>query len=101
MDDVVRTVPVTGFDPAGEPSIVERRDGSVYVSFAFLPPSDCEGSEAYFLEHFQKQMEESIGRAVEWEDRELFAIPEPQADTVARVQRFLSTYRETHREALR
>lgn len=101
MDDVVRRTCVTGFDPAGEPEIVERRDGSICVLFCFMPPSDCEHREAYFLEYFQRQMEECIQSAVQWEDRELFVIPKPRADTVALVLRFLSTYREAHPEALR
>ena len=95
----VKTISVTGFDPDDEPCIVVQPDGSVHVAFGFMPPSDAEDREAYFTARFQQQMEESIGTGATWEDRELFVIPAPRPGTVARLVRFLETYREEHPDA--
>lgn len=39
MDEVIRTIPLSGFDPAGEPEIRVMSDGSLLVVFNFMPPS--------------------------------------------------------------
>ena len=88
-------IDVTGFDPAGEPEISITRDG-ISVVFNFMPPSDMEDREEYFLSHFEQQMSEAIGLPVRWDDREVFQIPNPRPDTAQRLKDFLEGYRKVH-----
>jgi hypothetical protein len=97
--DYVRTVPLSGFDPDGEPEIRVMRDGSLHVVFGAMPPLDLEHQEKYFLNHFSRQMEAEIGVPVVWEDREVFLIRSPQDDTIERIRLFVSGYWHNHAEA--
>jgi hypothetical protein len=38
MDEVVRTITLTGFEPEGEPQVRVMDDGSLLVVFNFMPP---------------------------------------------------------------
>lgn len=100
-DEILREIPVEGFDPEGEPSILEMADGTLQVTVAFMPPSTAEDKEEYFVANFDKQMAKAIGVEVEWRDRELFVIAEPREDTVAQMTAFLQSYWTQHPEALR
>ena len=94
MTSPVRTIPVRGFDPEGEPTIEVLGDGSLRVMFEFMPPSYAEDeSKLGPFEDFDRQMEKAIGAAVQWEDRELFLIPKPEADTPERLKQFLESYK--------
>ena len=93
MGEPVRTVPVSGFDPEGEPVIEELSDGSLRVMFEFMPPSYAEDeTELGPFETFDEQMQQAIGVPVQWEDRELFLIRNPKPDTLERLQKFLQNY---------
>jgi len=95
MDDVTRTIRLTGFDPDGEPEIRVMSDGGLLVVFEFMPPSfvpderrqDESGLGPF--KDFDKEMQTAIGTEVVWEDREVFLIPNPKSDTVERIRQFL------------
>ena len=92
MDDPVQVVPLSGFDADGEPEIRMMADGSLYVVFNFMPPSWAEDNPDPF-DDFDAQLSMAAGVPVQWEDREFFRIEHPTNDTVARLSRFLATYK--------
>jgi hypothetical protein len=94
MLEVAKTMPVSGFDPEGEPEIRQMSDGSLHVVFNFMPPSFAEDDESKFAD-FDKQLEKAIGATVRWDDREVFVIRKPLTDTVARIKQFLEAYSKT------
>jgi hypothetical protein len=89
--EIVKTIPITGFDPEGEPEIRQMSDGSLHVVFNFMPPSFAEDDESKFAD-FDKQLEKAIGVPVLWDDREVFLIRKPAQDTVGKITRFLEAY---------
>lgn len=96
MAEVFRTIPLSGFDSGGEPSIRVMSDDSLEVSFAFMPPSDAERGGPFGLgefAEFDQEMAAAIGVSVIWEDREFFLIEQPTADTLDRLRRFIEGYR--------
>ena len=96
MANVVRTVPLGGFDSDGEPSVSVMSDGSLEVWFEFMPPSDepDEGEDGLGrFARFDQEMAAAIGVAVIWEDREVFRIAAPAADTLDRLRQFIAGYR--------
>lgn len=94
--DLVETIPLSGFDPAGEPEIRRFADGSLQIVFAFMPPSFVEDEGGWVdLGRYRKldeEMARAIGTAVVWEDREYFRIERPREDTVERLREFLAGY---------
>jgi hypothetical protein len=94
MDEPISIIPLTGFDPEGEPEIRVMADGSWELVFNFMPPSWAEDEPERF-DDFDRQLAEATGMVVEWDDREVFRFPGPVADGVVDlVQRFLEAYRE-------
>jgi hypothetical protein len=91
MNNHVEVIPLTGFDPEGEPEIRVMPDGSLYVVFNFVPPSWAEDSPERF-DDFDRQLARGAGVSVEWEDRESFRIARPAPDTVERVRAFIGSY---------
>lgn len=94
MTEVKQVIPLSGFDPKGEPAIRVMADGRLYVVFNFMPPSyvpDQDGLGPF--EDFDKQLERAAGVPVEWEDRESFLIRRPTPDTVERVRQFVEGFR--------
>ena len=93
----VQEIRLTGFDPEGEPLIRVMGDGSLYVVFEFMPPSDAPDEELEDLgsfRDFDKKMERAIGVPVIWEDREVFLIQKPKRDTIDRIRNFVEGYRK-------
>jgi predicted DNA-binding WGR domain protein len=90
--DVTQVIELSGFDADGEPELRMMKNGQLHVVFNFMPPSDCEDEEAF--DSFDEEMAQAIGVDVEWEDREVFLIAAPQADTLARVAAFIADYRK-------
>ena len=101
---VVRTIFLSGFDPAGEAQIRVLSDGSLRVDFEFMPPSWApEGPVAApgdpypslnlgrFYD-FDKQLERALDVPVHWEDREFFIIWKPRQDTIDRLTQFVQQY---------
>jgi hypothetical protein len=89
----VEVIPLLGFDAEGEPEIRVMSDGSLYVAFNFMPPSWAEDNPEPFAD-FDQQLTKALDLPVEWDDRELFRIERPRADTVERIRRFIETYRQ-------
>jgi hypothetical protein len=86
------TTVLTGFDPQGEPEIRRDASGNLRLVFNFMPPSWAAEADSGTLgpfKDFDAQLQAAINHRVVWEDRELFLIEEPQADTPARIQAFL------------
>ncbi len=91
---IVNVIPLSGFDAEGEPEIHAMSDGSLYVVFNFMPPSDApEEDDLGQFANFDREMGEAGGVPVVWEDREVFVIRSPTPETVERVKRFVETYR--------
>jgi hypothetical protein len=102
--EVVRTIALSGFDPAGEPQIRVLSDGSLRIDFEFMPPSwapeqpvAAPGDPYPALNlgrfyDFDKQLERALDVPVHWEDREFFIIWRPKQDTIDRLARFLEQY---------
>lgn len=90
--DVEKIIELSGFDPEGEPELRVMRNGHLLVVFNFLPPSDCEDEDAY--DSFDEEMAEALGVEVAWEDREMFLIASPKADTIGRIAAFVAGYRK-------
>src|SRR5262249_3878615 len=64
VDEVVRTITLTGFDPEGEPQVRVMGDGSLLVVFNFMPPSWAEDeTDLGPFKDFDRQMERAIGFA--------------------------------------
>jgi hypothetical protein len=94
MAELVNTIELSGFDSGGEPEIRMMSDGSAELWFNFMPPSfvdDEEDEEAY--DDFDQQLQAAIGVTVVWEDREVFIIAKPAADTIARLTSFIQNYK--------
>ncbi len=88
------TVTLNGFDPNGEPELTILEDGGLQLLFNFMPPSDAETPEEIScFDDFDVRLQTAIGASVVWEDRELFLIPNPNADTLARLKIFVESYR--------
>ena len=92
MGDPVEVIPLTGFDPLGEPQIRVMANGSFVVVFNFMPPSWAEDDPDRF-DDFDQQLGEAVGLPVEWADRESFRIAQPGKDTIQRVRQFLTGYK--------
>jgi len=95
MPDPIKTIPLSGFDPYGEPVIRLMDDGSMYVVFNFMPPTWAEADPTPF-DSFDKMLQRAIGVDVMWEDREFFLIKSPLADTEERITNFLRKLRSEH-----
>jgi hypothetical protein len=94
MGEIKQEIPLSGFDPEGEPVIRVMSDGSLRVAFNFMPPSFApDADEMGAFADFDKQLEQAAGVPVEWEDRELFLIRRPGHDTLERIRRFVEGYR--------
>ena len=91
MNEPVEVIPLPGFDPDGEPEVRVTADGTLSVVFNFMPPSWAENDPERF-DDFDRQLARAVGLPVVWEDREVFRIDRPAADTVDRVREFLRAY---------
>lgn len=86
-----QVIALSGFDAEGEPELRVMGDGTLYVVFNFMPPSDCDDESAF--DSFDEEMAQATGVEVEWEDREVFLIQSPKKDTIERITEFVSAYR--------
>lgn len=93
MNQTNNTIEINGFDSEGEPNIEIQDDGSIHIMFNFMPPSYAhETNYANNFEDFEEQLTEAVACKVKWEERELFIIEKPNADTMQRLIDFLSTF---------
>ena len=94
LQQEVKIIPLSGFDPGGEPEIRVMSDGSLNLVFNFMPPSDSKNREELgSYEDFDKQIEAAVGVKVFWEDREFFVISSPKPETITKLSAFISSYR--------
>ena len=91
MDDRVERIPLAGFDSEGEPNVQRMPDGRLVVTFEFMPPSWAEDSPERF-DDFGHQLARAVGAPVDQDDREVFLIAKPAADTIGRLKAFLAAY---------
>src|SRR3712207_3273595 len=92
MTDPVEVIPMSGFDPEGEPELRRTADGRLWLVFNFLPPSWA-ADESAVDRTMDQELEAAVRVPIVWEDREVFRIDQPRSDTVERVRRFLTEYR--------
>lgn len=94
--EVRATIPLTGFEPGAEPVVREMRNGGLLLVFAFIPPRVAEGQPAkarrFDLNTFGAEVERAAGVPVVWDDKEVFVIQRPRADTVEKLRGFLQGY---------
>lgn len=90
---MISEITVSGFDPDGEPVIRSMSDGSLEIHFEAMPPffADDAGIEAQF-DDFRAKIETAAGCAVLQDDRELFIIKSPNAETAQTIKQWLETY---------
>lgn len=98
MEEAVETIELSGFDPAGEPSIRRTAEGRLWLCIQFMPPSWApeDRVELGDWQHFARDMQRAICVQVVWEDREWFRIDRPERDTVYLIRRFLRETRERY-----
>jgi hypothetical protein len=87
-------IAVTGFDSAGEPEIRTGDNGALEIMFNFMPPlngADDANPHPVF-ETFEKVLSKELGVDVRRDDRELFVIAKPTADTAVRAKAFLEGF---------
>ncbi len=90
-----RTIELSGFDSKGDPALHVEHDGQLTLVFNFMPPSDFEGGARALgvYESFDTEMSDAIGVPVLWDDREVFRIAAPRADTIDRLTSFVANFR--------
>lgn len=91
--DLVETIEIEGFDPDGEPVIKRWADGSLWIHFEAMPPffAEEDGTEDDF-EDFQAVLQAALGVPVTQDDREVFVIEHPLADTVKKAKKWLESF---------
>jgi len=94
--DVRRTIPLAGFDPDAEPIVREMRDGSLLLIVGCLPPlvaeNDASKAQQFDMNAFGAELEKAVGLPVLWDDREVFVVQRPEANTVERIRQFFGNY---------
>ena len=92
------TIAISGFDSDGEPEIHILADGAIRIVFNFMPPMNGteDGVQDPVFDDFATLLARALGVAVTWEDREVFRIEKPAADTAQRAKVFLETFWAQH-----
>jgi hypothetical protein len=89
-------ITVTGFDSDGEPEIRAGDNGAIEIMFNFMPPMngtpDASPEMDAFFDRFETVLADALGVEVVRDDRELFIIPKPEPDTVARAKGYLESF---------
>lgn len=91
----IKEITVSGFDADGEPIIQEWSDGSLSIHFEAMPPffSEENGTEPEF-KNFELELAKALGVPVVREDRELFTMKNPKADTSQKAQSWLEEFHD-------
>lgn len=92
--EAYKIIEVTGFDSFGEPEIKVYDDGHIELMLNFMPAHNSAGepSRDRVFDIFDKWLEYKLGTAVQWEDRELFIISKPAADTAEKLRNALENF---------
>ena len=102
MDEPVEVIPLSGFDPEGEPEIRRSANGALRLVLNFLPPTwapEADGHDLGWWADFDRRLERALGVPVAWEDREFFRIDQPRPDTVEAIGWFLIQVRREREPA--
>jgi hypothetical protein len=85
---------IVGFDSAGEPELRLGDKGALEIVFNFMPPLNETGdpNPHPVFDTFEVVLTKALGVEVVRDDRELFVIPKPQSDTMAKTKVFLETF---------
>ena len=89
------TLEIKGFDSLGEPIITREDDGSLALTFNFMPPDNGtyeENLDMDIFDNFDNELSKVLGVEVVWEDREFFNIPTPKEDTIELLKNYLFLY---------
>jgi hypothetical protein len=91
---VIKQIEIAGVDAeAGNPEIRVMSTGALNLLYQVFPPMHVKTDEqGKPYETFDKQLEKYIGVPVSWEDRELFHIAKPRADTIERTKAFVQAF---------
>jgi hypothetical protein len=90
----VTNVMIVGFDSDGEPELRSGDDGALEIVFNFMPPLNGTGdpNPHPVFDTSEVVLAKALGVDVVRDDRELFIIPKPHADTMAKTKIFLETF---------
>lgn len=93
FDDGVEAYTIEGFDTEcnWNPTIIKCSDGEINILFPEFPPDIVANSGDY--DDFDKILEKVTGAKICWQDRELFSIEKPQADTMDKLKEFFLNYK--------
>jgi hypothetical protein len=85
---------ITGFDSSGEPELRTSNDGALEIVFNFMPPLNGadDPNPHHAFATFEVVLAKALSVDVIRDDRELFIIPKPRADTMDNAQVFLETF---------
>ena len=86
--ECLREIALDDFDDGAVVDVMS--DGSLRLRLPVMPPT---WASAGSFDDLQAQLEQATGTRVVGLDRELFALPSPAADSVARIQHFLRELR--------
>lgn len=92
--EVAKKIAVHGFDTDGEPEIQIMKNGSLYIVFNHIPPSNGAdpGGELGEFSEFDKYLSKELNEQVEWIDREFFLIKNPRKETAQKIKELLENY---------
>jgi len=93
------TLEIKGFDSLGEPTITREDDGSLALTFNFMPPDNGsyeENLDMVIFDNFDNELSKVLGVEVVWEDREFFNIPSPKQDTIGILKNYLENFWKNH-----
>lgn len=89
------TLNIIGFDSLGEPTITRENDGSLLLTFCFMPPDNGayeENLDIDIFDDFDIELSKVLDVEIIWEDREFFTIPFPKANTVSLLKNYLENF---------
>jgi hypothetical protein len=98
LDQTVEEELEVGDFGGAKPSLTLRKSGTIYLIVEVPPFYDGDGNEIDGDEDFPEVMEfenliaEYIGTPVDRDDREVFVIKKPNADTLIKVKEFIENY---------
>lgn len=93
------TLEIKGFASLGEPTITREDDGSLALTFNFMPPDNGayeENLDKDIFDNFDTELSKVLGVEVVWEDREFFNIPSPNEDTIELLKNYLENFWNNH-----
>lgn len=102
MSTKIKTITIVGFDPLGEPRIRVKSNGTLQLTFEFMPPSFVsardETQQFDCFDLFDKRLEYAIGAPVLWDDREVFIIQSNAPIVLERLVQYLQTFHAPHKQ---